>query len=76
MSKTCVPFTPVLKGAPATHARQAADQLNELIHANEEKGWDFVGLEDVTSYIPGGCLTPSAGTVTTVQVAVFENRAG
>ncbi len=73
MRRTSVPFTPVLRGA-ADEAKQAAEQLNQLITHYEGQGWSFVQLESVTSVRPAGCLGFGQSTTHIVQVAVFEQR--
>lgn len=73
MSKARLPLHDCSR-AHMEHTQRAADRLNQLISHNEDEDWDFVGLEKVTGHIPGDCLSPSSGTFTMVQIAVFENR--
>jgi hypothetical protein len=68
--RRAVAFTPILKGS-RSEAEQVAEQLTELISANEAAGWRFCHLENVTTVKPQGCLGASATTVVH-QVAIFE----
>lgn len=73
-SRVVVPFVPVIK-AGRNEAEQAAEQLTTLIAQNEDQGWRFCHLEDVSTVRNNGCLASFSGNPTslvTVQVAVFE----
>jgi hypothetical protein len=73
MSRRAIPFVPVIK--QGNEAQQAAQQLSQLIQHNEESGWRFCHIEDVTTIRNNGCLAGLLGNPTSVlniQVAIFE----
>jgi hypothetical protein len=45
--------------------RSVAEQLENIINAYAEKGWEFVGMHDVTIEIPPGCIGGLLGGTTT-----------
>lgn len=71
--RTAIPFVPVIRSG--NEAQQAANQLSSLIKENEDRGWRFCHLEDVTTVRNNGCIASLFGNATTVlniQVAIFE----
>ena len=72
-NRMAVPFVPAIRYG--NEAKQAAEQLNALIKANETAGWHFCHLENITTLRSNGCIAGLFGnptTVLTIQVAIFE----
>ncbi len=69
--RAVVPFVPVSRSD--NWAKDAADQLTVLINENTERGWEYVGLENVTTIERGGCLG-GGDKIVHAQVAIFERE--
>lgn len=68
-----VPFVPNVR--PGYVAQDSAQQLTQYIALWRKDGWEFIRLENVTTYVNSGCLGSlfgSGSTLTSVQVAVLE----
>jgi len=73
MIRRAIPFTPMIR--TGGESQQAADHLSQVIAQNEQEGWRFCHLEDVTTVRNNGCLASFTGnptSVITIQVAIFE----
>ena len=75
MDYKVVPFTASIDPIKGT-ANHAADQLQSLIKDYSLKGWEYVGLESVTTFVKPevGCfgLQSKPGYTTHRQMAVFK----
>lgn len=76
MDYKVVPFTASIDPIKGT-ANNVPDQLQSLIKDYSLKGWEYVGLESVTTFVKpeaGGCFTSQAkpGYTTHRQMVVFK----
>ena len=74
MKYKVVPFKASIGNADGASA--AASQLESLISAQAESGWDYVRLEQVDTYVAGssGCfgLGATPGQNTSIAMVVFR----
>ncbi|RZK27158.1 MAG: hypothetical protein EOO43_00560 [Flavobacterium sp.] len=77
MEYSVVPFVPNLSPKKGiTQSTDGANQLQALITAKAESGWEYVRLESVSSWVPAqsGCfgLSNKPGYATSIQMVVFK----
>jgi len=56
-------------------ASAAAQQLQQVLNHYAERGWEFVGVETIDTFVPAGCLGSLFGAKSAVvpfNVVVFR----
>lgn len=75
MEYKVVPFVALLD-SKIGNTNHVADQLETLIKRHTEQGWQYIGLESVTTFVQpdAGCFGVGAkpGYTTSNQVVVFK----
>lgn len=77
MEYKTIPFTPSLQ-AGKNRSEQAAAQLQEIINNYSERGWEYLRLEVLSSYVQpsSGCfgLGGKDGYNLSIQILVFSRK--